>query len=79
MSSLAVLSGSDFGPGDPQQEHAIMERRRLEAERLKRIKDPKSRIMGVDSSALAEQVREKQLAADAEKQLRLDYDAQRLQ
>ena len=79
MSSLAVLTGSDFGPGDPKQERAITERRRLEAERLKRIKDPKSRIMGIDVDALSEQVAEKQLNAAAERSLRLDYDMQRLQ
>ena len=79
MSSLALLTGSDFGPGDPKQEHAIAERRRMESDRLRRIKDPKSRIMGIDSGALAAQVLEKRAAALAEGQLRLDYDTQRLQ
>ena len=47
-------NGVAFGPGDPQQERAIATRRALEVERLKRIKDPKSRIMGIDTEALEE-------------------------
>ena len=72
-------NGVAFGPGDPQQERAIATRRALEVERLKRIKDPKSRIMGIDTEALAAQVAEKQAAAAADKALRMEYDTQRLQ
>ena len=72
-------NGVAFGPGDPQQERAIATRRALEVERLKRIKDPKSRVMGIDTEALAAQVAEKQAAAAADKALRMEYDTQRLQ
>ena len=72
-------NGVAFGPGDPQQECAIATRRALEVKRLKRIKDPKSRIMGIDTEALAAQVAEKQAAAAADKALRMEYDTQRLQ
>ena len=72
-------SGSIFGPGDPQQERAIATRRAMEAARLARIKDPKSRLMGIDPEALAAQVAEKAAAAEADKALQLEYDNQRLQ
>lgn len=72
-------TGSIFGPGDPLQERAIATRRAMEAERLIRIKDPKSRIMGIDTEALSSQVAEKQAAAAADKALRIEYDTQRLQ
>jgi len=78
MSTLSVLSGSDFGAGDPKQEAAIAQRRALEAERLKRVKDPKLRTMGIDTQALAVQVTEKEEMAAAEKELSAAYDAQRL-
>jgi len=78
-SMLEGENGVAFGPGDPQQERAIATRRALEVERLKRIKDPKSRIMGIDTEALAAQVAEKQAAAAADKALRMEYDTQRLQ
>ena len=54
-----MSTGSLFGPGDPTQERAIATRRAMEAARLQRIKDPKSRIMGIDTEALASQVAEK--------------------
>jgi len=74
----AEMSGSAFGPGDPAMEKAIMTRRAMEAARLQRIKDPKSRIMGIDTDALAAQIAEKQRAAAIEKELAAEYDAQRL-
>ena len=70
---------SVFGPGDPKQERAIATRRAMEASRLQRIKDPKSRIMGIDTEALAAQIAEKQATAAAEKALAAEYDMQRLQ
>jgi len=76
---MAEASGSVFGPGEPGQERAIATRRAMESERLKRIKDPKSRIMGIDTDALAAQVAEKQAAAAADKALQTEYDNQRLQ
>lgn len=79
MMMSAEATGSVFGPGDPQQERAIATRRSMEAERLRRIKDPKARIMGIDTEALAAQVAEKQAASAADKALRLEYDTQRLQ
>ena len=74
-----AATGSLFGPGDPQQDRAIAMRRAMEAQRLQRIKDPKSRIMGIDTEALAAQVAEKQMAAAADKALQVAYDNQRLQ
>jgi len=74
-----MSTGSLFGPGDPTQERAIATRRSMEAARLQRIKDPKSRIMGIDTEALASQVAEKKAAAEAEVALQSAYDAQRLQ
>ena len=71
-------SGVFLGPGDSQQERAIATRRATEADRLARIKDPKSRIMGIDTEALGAGVAEKQVAAATEKALRMDYDQQRL-
>jgi len=68
-----------LGPGDSAQERAIATRRAMEADRLKRIKDPKSRVMGIDTEALAAGVAEKQASAAAEKALRMEYDHQRLQ
>merc|ERR1740138_275141 len=76
----AELSGTSMlGPGDSAQERAIATRRAMEADRLKRIKDPKSRVMGIDTEALAAGVAEKQASAAAEKALRMEYDHQRLQ
>jgi len=60
-------------------EKAIATRRACEAARLQRIKDPKARIMGIDTDALSAQVAEKQASAAADKALRLQYDTQRLQ
>ena len=77
--TVDASAGSLFGPGDPQQERAIATRRAMEAERLKRIKDPKSRIMGIDTDALAAQVAEKAAAAQADRALKMEYDHQRLQ
>ena len=74
-----VATGAPFGPGDPKQERAIAARRHMEAARLQRIKDPKSRIMGIDTDALAAQIAEKQAAQQAEKALALEYDQQRVQ
>jgi len=78
-SEIDQSTGSAFGPGDPQMERAIERRRQLEAERLQRIKDPKSRIIGIDTDALGAQVAEKQAATAAEKALSNQYDQQRLQ
>jgi len=72
-------SGSIFGPGDNAMDRAIATRRAMEAARLQRIKDPKSRIMGIDTDALAAQISEKEATAAAEKQLAAAYDTQRLQ
>ena len=78
MSTLSVLSGPDYGNSDPKLDRAIQERRQLERERLDRIKDPKMRTMGIDSSALAAQISEK-LSIKAEEDARnLAYDEQRL-
>lgn len=74
----AAATGSLFGPGDTQQERAIATRRAMEAARLQRIKDPKTRIMGIDTEALAAQIAEKERAALLEKQLASQYDNQRL-
>jgi len=79
MAEEAMSTGSLFGPGDPTQERAIATRRAMEASRLQRIKDPKSRIMGIDTEALASQVAEKKAQLAAEKTLQNAYDAQRLQ
>jgi len=78
MSALSVLSGADFGAGDPKQEAAISQRRAIEAERLRRIKDPKLRTMGIDAVTLAAQVQEKEEMTAAEKALSQAYDQQRL-
>merc|ERR1712110_1353142 len=78
MSSLSVLSGPDVGPGDPKQYAAISQRRALEAERLKRVKDPKLRTMGIDTQALSQQVTEKEEKTAAEKALLNAYDQHRL-
>ena len=78
-SEIEQSTGSAFGPGDPTMERAIATRRQLEAERLQRIKDPKSRIMGIDMDALGAQVAEKQMSTTMEKTLNLKYDEQRLQ
>jgi len=76
---LYEAGGSLFGPGDPGKERAIATRRAMEASRLQRIKDPKSRIMGIDIDAIGAQVAEKQAAAAADNALRSEYDTQRLQ
>jgi len=78
-SEIEQSTGSAFGPGDPNMERAIATRRQLEAERLQRIKDPKSRIMGIDMEALGAQIAEKQMSTTMEKTLNLKYDEQRLQ
>ena len=78
MSALSVLSGSDFGACDPKQEAAISQRRALEAERLKRVNDPKLRTMGIDCQAIATQIAEKEEATAADKALNMAYDQQRL-
>ena len=49
-------TGSTFGPSDPKIEAMIATKRAMEAARLQRIKDPKSRVMGIDTQALAHQV-----------------------
>jgi hypothetical protein len=79
MAEQAMSTGSLFGPGDPTQERAIATRRAMEASRLQRIKDPKSRTMGIDTEALSSQVAEKKAQLAAEKTLQNAYDAQRLQ
>lgn len=56
----------------------IAERRRLDKERLERIKNPKVRTMGIDAQALAEQVAEKQAAKQKEIMRNLAYDNERL-
>jgi len=78
-SEIDQSTGSAFGPGDPAMERQIERRRQLEAERLQRIKDPKSRIMGIDTEALSAQIAEKQAATAAEKALASQFDHQRLQ
>lgn len=79
MSTLSVLSGDDFGNAtDPKLERAIEERRKLERERLDRIKDPKMRTMGIDTSALAAQINEKLAMKGAEDARDAAYDQQRL-
>jgi hypothetical protein len=75
----AAEDPANFGPGDPAQERALAQRRAREAARLQRITNPKQRIMGIDSDALAQQVAEKKAAAAEEKALRAEYDNQRLQ
>jgi len=72
-------TGSTFGPSDPKIEAMIATKRAMEAARLQRIKDPKSRVMGIDTQALAQQVAEKHAAARLEKDLAAEYDTQRLQ
>ena len=42
-----------LGGGDPTTDAMIEQRRRLDKERLMRIKDPKTRTMGIDTQALA--------------------------
>jgi len=56
----------------------IDRRRMLDKERLNRIKDPKTRTMGIDANALADQVAEKQAAKQGEKLRDLAYDNERL-
>jgi len=68
-----------FGPTDSKQEKAIARRREMEAARLQRIKDPKSRIMGIDTDALAAQIAEKNAAKAHDQELAFEYDQQRLQ
>eukprot|EP00327_Prymnesium_parvum_P000787 CAMPEP_0182825002 /NCGR_PEP_ID=MMETSP0006_2-20121128/15598_1 /TAXON_ID=97485 /ORGANISM="Prymnesium parvum, Strain Texoma1" /LENGTH=385 /DNA_ID=CAMNT_0024952051 /DNA_START=37 /DNA_END=1194 /DNA_ORIENTATION=- len=76
--SIVSLAASTFGGGDPKQDAAIAQRRALEAERLKRIKDPKLRTMGVDLDALNAQIAEKEEQKAAERALEQAYDEQRL-
>ena len=64
MSSLSILV-DDIGALDPKQEAAIQQRRKMELERLSRIKDPKMRTMGIDTSALAAQIAEKMAMKEA--------------
>lgn len=67
-----------FGAGESNRDAAIAQRRALEAERLKRVKDPKLRTMGIDLAALDAQVAEKKAMAAAEKALDDAYDQQRM-
>lgn len=69
---------SALGGGDPKTDAMIERRRALDKERLQRIKDPKTRTMGIDTDALAAQVAEKQAAKTSEKLRDLAYDNERL-
>lgn len=73
---VAQTAASDLSGADPKQTAAIAQRRALEAERLKRIKNPRLRTMGVDKEALDAQIREKQEAAAAQAALDAAYAAQ---
>ena len=57
----------DF-PVDGSREKAVEGRRAAEAERKARIFSTRSRVMGVDLSTLDQQVEERQLQRDAERQ-----------
>ena len=67
-----------LGGGDVQTDAMIEERRRLDKERLQRIKDPKTRTMGIDTQALAAQVADKQAKKQEEAVRNLAYDNERL-
>ena len=67
-----ILGGGDSTVG------LIEERRRLDKERLQRIKDPKTRTMGINTEALAAQVAAKQAAKQQETVRNLAYDNERL-
>ena len=69
---------SALGGGDPKTDAMIERRRALDKERLTRIKDPKTRTMGIDTDALAAQVADKQAAKASEKLRDLAYDNERL-
>ena len=67
-----------LGGGDPATDAMIERRRALDKQRLTRIKDPKTRTMGIDTDALAAQVAEKQAAKQEEAVRNLAYDNERL-
>ena len=67
-----ILGGGDATVG------LIEERRRLDKLRLQRIKDPKTRTMGINTEALAAQVAAKQAAKQEEVVRNLAYDNERL-
>ena len=67
-----ILGGGDTTVG------LIEQRRRLDKERLQRIKDPKTRTMGINTDALAAQVAAKQAAKQQEAVRNLAYDNERL-
>ena len=67
-----ILGGGDSTVG------LIEERRRLDKLRLQRIKDPKTRTMGINTEALAAQVAAKQAAKQQEVVRNLAYDNERL-
>ena len=67
-----------LGGGDVQTDAMIEERRRLDKLRLQRIKDPKTRTMGINTEALAAQVAAKQAAKQEEVVRNLAYDNERL-
>lgn len=67
-----ILGGGDSTVG------LIEERRRLDKLRLQRIKDPKTRTMGINTEALAAQVAAKQAAKQEEVVRNLAYDNERL-
>jgi len=69
---------SALGGGDPKTDAMIERRRALDKERLTRIKDPKTRTMGIDTDALAAQLADKQAAKASEKLRDLAYDNERL-
>jgi len=70
----SVLSTtSDLGAYDAKQAAAIETRRRLEAERLARIRDPKTRTMGIDTQSLALQIAEKDAARAAQYEVDQTY------
>ena len=67
-----ILGGGDATVG------LIEERRRLDKLLLQRIKDPKTRTMGINTEALAAQVAAKQAAKQEEVVRNLAYDNERL-
>ena len=67
-----ILGGGDSTVG------LIEERRRLDKLRLQRIKDPKTRTMGINTEALAAQVAAKAAAKQQEVVRNLAYDNERL-
>lgn len=57
---------------------AIEKKRRLAQERAERLKDPKQRALGMDREALDEQIREKELRKQQEKDRNAFFDRQAL-